>query len=122
MGASNTVLANLQCPRCGAHVSVEAECKFGDTANMSRYHLGDHYAWRPRKAFQNGGRPEDGSVDGEGYVECPACGKDFFVKVLIRGDLVHAVEPDPSRQPQLSDSPRGALRAAVRGTSNGERG
>jgi hypothetical protein len=105
MGTCNTILAETSCPRCSARVPVEVACRFGYTAEMFRFRIGDRYAWRPRKAVQNGGRPEGGDVDGEGYTDCPACGKDFFLKVIVRGDIIQAVEPDPAKQPYLPDDP-----------------
>jgi hypothetical protein len=60
---------------------------------MREYALGDQYHWRPRKSVQHGGRPENGNLDGEGYTVCPRCQRDFFTKVLIRGDIITEVAP-----------------------------
>ncbi|MEW6404724.1 MAG: hypothetical protein AB1649_23250 [Chloroflexota bacterium] len=56
--------------------------------------MGDQYRWIPNKSVQNGGRPENGNMDGEEYGECPLCRLDFHVKVLIREDVIAGVEPD----------------------------
>jgi hypothetical protein len=65
--------------------------------------LGDRYPWVPRKQPQNGGRPEGGSLAGEGYMECPHCHKDSFLRVIVRDDVITAVEPDRDRHGYISD-------------------
>jgi uncharacterized C2H2 Zn-finger protein len=98
MGTYNTILASLACPRCGSVVEAEIDCKFGWAGDMKTLRIGDEYPWVDnRKQFQNGGRPPEGSVDGEGYMECPACGKDAFILVEIRDDVIVSVRPDHSR-------------------------
>lgn len=103
MGTFNTLVVDLQCPRCGVTAEMEAELKFGNTAQMQRLHLGDAYPWSLRGAVQNGGRPVDGSCDGDGYVECPRCCKDFFVSVLIRHDIIESVDIDHHRPGYIPD-------------------
>lgn len=105
MGMFNYLLAHMICPRCHESVDVKVECFFGYRSEMKTFHLGDSYEWWPRKAVQNGGRPPDGNIDGEGYTECPACRKDFFVKVIVRGDIIQGVEPDPNKLPYIRDEP-----------------
>ena len=65
--------------------------------------IGDRYPWVPRKQAQNGGRPENGSLDGEGYMECPRCHKDSFLRVIVRDDVITAVEPDADRHGYIQD-------------------
>lgn len=71
---------------------------------MDEYSIGDEYKWLLGKAVQNGGRPENGNVDGEGYTVCSLCKKDFFVKVIIRNDVIRCVEPDLYKSPYIPAS------------------
>jgi hypothetical protein len=97
MGTYNTVHAGLTCPHCGHRTDHAIEVKSGNTANMDHFAIGDRYKWFSSRAPQNGGRPEDGSVDAVGYTECPACERDFFVKVQIVRDVIRAVTADTSK-------------------------
>jgi hypothetical protein len=105
MGTYNYLPVTMDCPRCHETVDVIINCYFGYTSEMKTYRIGDHYEWRPRKAVQNGGKPEGGNADGEGYADCPACDKDFFVRVVVRGDIIQGVEHDPSKPPFIGDDP-----------------
>ncbi|MBW4575581.1 MAG: hypothetical protein KME08_09895 [Aphanothece sp. CMT-3BRIN-NPC111] len=93
----------LICPRCQSVVEVEVNCYFGYVSEMKDYQVGDRYDWVPRKSVQNGGRPEGGDIDGEGYTECPACEKDFFVKVIILNDVIQGVQTSLAKQPYIPD-------------------
>ena len=64
---------------------------------------GDEYPWRPGKGVQNGGRSNRGDIDGEGYTECPHCGKEFFLKVIVRLDRIVGVEADADRRGYIPD-------------------
>ncbi len=97
MGTCNTLKTRMVCPRCDVSVEVEIEMEFGDTCAMAAFAVGDRYAWVPGKAVPHGGRPENGDLYGEGYAECPHCRRDFFVKVLIRGDRIEDVVPDAEK-------------------------
>jgi uncharacterized metal-binding protein YceD (DUF177 family) len=103
MGSYNLLHASLICPRCGVEVETDIQCHFGYTANMADLRIGDRYPWRERKQPQNGGRPEHGTVDGEGYMECDRCHKDAFLRVLVRDDCIVGVEPDPEKPGYISD-------------------
>jgi hypothetical protein len=103
MGTYNTLRASMDCPRCHGSALMEIELSFGDTRNLHQYEIGDRYEWLPLKAPQNGGRPENGNLDGEGYVECPLCERDFFVKVQVRADTIQLVEVDSSKAPYVAD-------------------
>jgi hypothetical protein len=92
----------MTCPRCGQRADVEVDLYFGDVT-LDHYRLGDTYRWRPRKQVKNGGRPEGGDLDGEGYAECPLCGKDFFVIVRVRGDVLEGVTVDADRPGYVPD-------------------
>jgi len=67
------------------------------------YNLGDRYEWTSSPHVENGGRPADGNLDGEGYTECPLCQKDFFVIVRVRKDILESVHPDTEKKPLIPD-------------------
>lgn len=99
----NLLQGPVACPRCGAIEETTIECSFGFTLDCLRLRIGDRYPWRPRKQPQNGGRPEGGSVDGVGYMECEHCHKDSFLRVIVREDVILGVEPDPERPGYIPD-------------------
>ena len=94
MGTYNILRTEIPCPHCKRLGLASIEMFFGDTLAMREYAIGDHYDWLPRKAVQNGGRPDGGDLDGEGYAECPHCGTGFYVIVQIRKDVIRGIEPD----------------------------
>lgn len=94
MTTFNLLQASLRCPHCNTLVNAEIKIFFGNTSQMERFIVGDQYQWLTGKAVQNGGRPEMGDLDGEGYTECPHCQRDFFVKVIIRQDKIEGIKPD----------------------------
>ena len=61
---------------------------------LLHYHIGDQCLWVMNKQQQNGGRPPNGDIDGEGYTECPCCARDFFVTVEVRSDHLVAAIPN----------------------------
>ena len=71
---------------------MTVDLHFGDTSQMSFVPIGEPYPFRPREAVHNGGAPADGNVDGEGYVVCPACDKDFFVIAVVIGGILSRIE------------------------------
>lgn len=103
MGTYNTLLASLKCPRCGADVDADVDCYFGYVGEMEELRIGDRYPWFEGKQPQDGGRPAGGTVDGEGYMECPRCHKDAFLHVLVRDDVIVGVKPDTERQGYVPD-------------------
>jgi hypothetical protein len=103
MGTYNTLHTSMASPRCGAVGDVEVELRVGNTAQMRNLVVGDQYPWVSRAQPQNGGRPEQGSVDGDGYMECEFCHADSFIRVIIREDVIVGVEPDMIRQGQIPD-------------------
>jgi len=100
MGTYNTLRASLVCTRCKGTADMVIDVYAG-LRDLKEYRVGDRYDWVPRKSPKNGGRPPNGSVDAEGYTECPACHKDFYVTVQIRRDVIEGVEPDPIKKPHL---------------------
>jgi len=97
MGTYNYLLTEITCPYCRNTSRSEIDLHFGNTVFMETFAIGDMYKWVPRKAVQNGGRPENGDMDGEGYTECPDCGKGYYVKVSIRQDRIVSAVPDETR-------------------------
>jgi hypothetical protein len=104
MGTYNTLPTNITCPHCKTLVDVDIDMHFGNTHMMDKFVIGDQYKWVSGKALQNGGRPKEGNLDGEGYTECPNCGRDFFVKVVIREDRIESVEPDTEKAAYIQAS------------------
>jgi hypothetical protein len=104
MGTFNQLNTVMKCVRCDTSAYISIEVKFGDTRSMTVLNIGDIYPWIPRKAVQNGGRPQEGSVDGEGYATCSHCDLDFFVKVIIRNDIIHDIQPDSDKIPYMQSS------------------
>jgi hypothetical protein len=100
MGLFNLLYAQMRCPRCFTPAKMEIELFFG-LKNQIRYQLGDELRWRGGKSVNNGGRPSGGKIDGEGYTECPTCGKDFFVRVIVRNDVIQAIEVDSDKEPYI---------------------
>lgn len=69
------------------------------------FRLGESYVWMPNKSIHNGGRPENGDLNGEGYAECLCCHKDFFVVIEVRKDIIVAARPDRSKPPLIPNLP-----------------
>jgi DNA-directed RNA polymerase subunit RPC12/RpoP len=103
MAIYNILHTSLKCPRCGVEVEATVNCYFGNRSEMDDLKIGDRYPWWPGAEPQNGGRPAGGSVDGEGYIECPHCHKDTFLRVLVRGDVIVGVEPDETKPGYIPD-------------------
>ena len=104
MGSFNIVRADCTCPRCGTDLhDVEVECRFGKTADILTFRVGDSYPWVLGKMVHHGGRPENGNLDGEGYAECPHCRKDFFLVVAVRSDVIHSVAADRTKKGYIPD-------------------
>lgn len=82
---------------------AEVDCYFGDTSEMVGLKIGDRYPWRERAEPQNGGRPESGTAEGEGYMECPQCHKDAFMDVLVREGVIIGVKPNQDKQGYVPD-------------------
>jgi hypothetical protein len=104
MGTRNILQTEITCPHCNTLVNVEIELFFGDTRTMDRFEIGNMYQWISGKTVQHGGRPEKGNLDGEGYTECPQCRRDFFVKVMVRGDKIKGVELDTEKTAYIPTS------------------
>lgn len=102
MSNCNLLTAELSCPRCGKSCSMPIELRFG-MRDQVELKIGSLYPWNKGKSFIRGGRSQDGSVDGEGYTQCLCCGKDFFVVVVIRKDLIISVRADITKNGYIPD-------------------
>jgi len=103
MGTYNILKTEIKCPCCNQITEQQIDLYFGYTNEMLEFNLGDKYLWCFGKEFQNGGRPENGNIDGEGYVLCELCRRDFFVKVAVRNDVIGNIEFDLTKKPFLKD-------------------
>ena len=101
MGLFNLVTGELTCPRCGRRVEAEVETRLGYMHEMRTLRVGDPYPWN--HPAMPSGRPPGGNAVGDGYAECPACGRDFFVRVVVEGDRIRRLEPDPDRPGYIPD-------------------
>lgn len=97
MSTYNILLISLECPHCHRREMVEVETFFG-FGNLINYSVGDSVSWvAGNRLPKNGGRPDGGDLNGEGYCECPHCGLDYFVVVEVRNDTILGATIDKSR-------------------------
>ena len=97
MSMYNIISEEFACPRCGKTSLVEIECRFGNTNEMKRLHLGDKYPWKEGKSVKNGGKPKEENYIGEGYTDCPICKQDFFVDVVVNKGIITSVAPNKKK-------------------------
>lgn len=102
MGAVNYLDTTFRCPLCGYDGEFEFELRAG-LRNQLRFKPGAKYVWVPRKEPQNGGRPPNGTADLAAYDECGQCGRDFFVTVPVRGDVLGEPTYDATRAGYSTD-------------------
>ena len=95
MGLFNLVRGRVTCPRCRLEVDAEAGLRLGYAHAGLTLRVGDRYPWTHPPMPSR--RPADGDAVGDGYAVCPACGRDFFVRVVVEGDVVRRLEPDGGR-------------------------
>jgi uncharacterized Zn finger protein (UPF0148 family) len=100
MGLFNLVFGKMTCPRCGDTVDAEVETRLG-YAHQAVLRVGERYPWN--HPAMPPCRPEGGNAVGDGYCVCPACGKDFFVNVLIDTDVIRTLEHDATRPGMIPD-------------------
>ncbi len=98
MGIYNILKAEIESPRCCQTAEEQIDLYFGYRNEMLEFKVGDEYIWCVGKEVQNGGKPENGNIDGEGYVECDLCKRDFFVKVVVRNDVIKNIEFDSMKK------------------------
>lgn len=65
MGTYNILRAKIECPRYSRIAGQEIDLHFGYTNEMLEFNLGDKYFWCSGRELQNGGRPENGNINGE---------------------------------------------------------
>jgi hypothetical protein len=80
VGLYNVLLVDLECPQCQWRGEFEVEFKIGLLA-VSTYRIGETLSWPGGQRDKPLRRPAGGNLDGEGYAECPNCGKDFWVDI-----------------------------------------
>lgn len=99
MGMYNLLEVEVICPRCEIPIVTQAELKLGLLA-LAEYKLGDYLQWSDngRGLRFPKTRPLDGNMEGEAYVECPNCNKDFWLKVSIQADRISSVQVDVTRK------------------------
>lgn len=101
MGAFNTLIAELHCPRCGQAFEDRVQFKYGDTWQFE-YRLGDTLRW----GGSDFGKPGAKKVVVDGCPEngCPECGlgataqRPFWdLYVMVLDDVLSAVETTDGR-------------------------
>jgi hypothetical protein len=102
MSVYNILKTRMNCPRCGTESEMEVDLYFG-LRNQIQYQIGDKVEWIPQKAVQNGGRPENGNLNGEAYAQCPKCKKDFFVIAHIKNDVIESLQPNLEKKSYIPD-------------------
>ena len=102
MATYNELYTSLACPRCGAIVETIVNCYFGWTGQIMQLKIGDSYPWVAGAQPQNGGRPIDGTLNGEGFMECPRCHKPAWFFVVVRSDLIVGVELDAKKSRDMA--------------------
>ncbi len=91
----------MMCPLCAVLGTVSIEMCFGDMSVQRTYTIGSRCHWQPHQSVEKGGRPDGGNLDGPGFTECHYCGKNYYVQVLVRDDVVTNVAPDPVKNKPL---------------------
>lgn len=110
MGTYNRTRVDLRCPRCDESISnVEVNLYFGRRSGMVFVALGEEYPFDQRKQPHNDGPLPEDSPWGQGYTECPKCGRDYYCACRVeRGRLVE-VEVDLETAPHISDEVHGRV-------------
>ena len=101
MGLFNVIHGEVTCPRCGRRVEAAVEVRIGHVHEGATLRVGEAYPWN--HPAMPAARPPGGNAVGDGYAECPACGRDFFVRVVVECDVVRHLEPDPDRPGYVAD-------------------
>ena len=87
MGTPNIINYKLNCQNCLEFVNFDIECIVG-VDNLIKYNFNDTIKWVKNAATQNGGRPENGKGEYEGYGECPSCFSNYLFFILIENDKI----------------------------------
>jgi hypothetical protein len=91
-----------KCPHCLSELELEVDFRFG-FRNLDRYRIGDELRWHGDGLNTPKRRPSQGNYVGDGYVECPNCKKDSWVKISIEGDVIKSVDVDHARGGYIPD-------------------
>ena len=96
MSIYNYLLMRTICPWCFEESDVRAQFRFG-LRDLREYRIGDRLEWKGRGVRTPRLRPPGGDFDSEAYVECPKCGREFWLQVTIRGDVIRSAIVDVDR-------------------------
>lgn len=98
--ASNTLYAEIKCPKCGSTVTSGIGFRVGAVTQKS-YKLGEKLAW-DGKDIRPSERPENGNLKTIGYFECDnlkcSTWQDCYPEVqealiVIKGDVLSEAKP-----------------------------
>ncbi|SRR6266567_1273436 len=90
MSIYNYLLMRPICPWCFEESDVRAQ-------SGSAFGIGDRLEWKGRGVRTPRLRPPGGDFDSEAYVECPKCGREFWLQVTIRADVIRSAIVDVDR-------------------------
>ena len=91
MGSYNETYLKDTCPICHAVSDIYIQWHFRDTRKFKKLNIGDPYPWLGEKAYHNGGRPENGTVEETGIATCSICQSSFDSNILIENDIIKKI-------------------------------
>jgi predicted RNA-binding Zn-ribbon protein involved in translation (DUF1610 family) len=97
MSVYNTLIVPIVCPHCGNDVELRADFRFGLRDQLD-YRIGEPVIWEGRGVRTPDRRPAGGNFDGEAYSECPSCGREIWLLIHVRDDLIAGAELDQDRE------------------------
>ena len=103
MGAYNTTVAMIACPRCAANVECTIALYFGNISQMVGVQIGSVYPFLTDRAPQNGGALLVENPYGMGYTECPRCRRDFHCIAEIQNGILRSITVDHEHPPLIAD-------------------
>jgi hypothetical protein len=103
MALFNYLSLIIRCPRCGAEAEMEAEFRFG-LRELAHYRIGDQLRWDGIGVKTPAKRPDQGNYDGEAYVVCPLCKRDFWLVVSVQEDVIVSAAVDSTKQPYIANA------------------
>lgn len=105
MSIYNYLQVRSRCPWCHVESEVDAEFRFG-LRDLVSYRIGDTITWEGRGVRTPTHRPPGGNYRGPAYVECPNCGRDYWLEVEISNDIITSFDIDLSRPGYITDDTR----------------
>lgn len=87
MGMFNYLRFEAKCPFCKEFVQFEAEMRIG-YLNLDEYKIGDKVRWNNSNHKI---KPKNRNLVAEGYVECSKCNKDFWIDIIVKEDIISAI-------------------------------